>query len=64
MNELMITTRAGHIYFETEKGTAENAFMDFERVCYDNGINIDNFLVMGATLRDSNYNDIDSVDYF
>lgn len=63
MNELMINTKAGWFYFETEKDTIESAFRDFEETCYNNRINIDNFWIIRLTLRDSNGNEIGNTDY-
>ena len=60
MNELMIVLETGHLYYKTESESAEVAYREFENVCDNAGINIDNLPIIEAILRDEEGYDIDT----
>ena len=49
------------IYFETYRQSASKAYQDFERACMQAKINLDNFAVDYAVLRDEDLNDIEMI---
>ena len=64
MNEIMIETKSGWMYFATAKNTARTAFKDFLKSCETNGLNVDNMDFLKITLRDAEGHDIDQMDRF
>ena len=60
-NELTLMCGANYIRYQTNKGTLEEAFKEFEGICQRNGIDISNVDFACATLRDSAAGELVSV---
>lgn len=62
MNELMaVFGDASWVYWKTDETNCEDAIEELFCVMKNNGINIDNLVVIEAALRDENYDNIDTL---
>lgn len=59
MNELLVSYGKNWLYFKTGQFTADKAYQEYEEMCENAGINIDNMKPVLIVLRDKDQNDID-----